>query len=142
MAKKKTYFTSVSEMIEGQPMTREAYKNLTLEVADEWVKNNHPEIKAEWINICQKEQEIVKLFPDKKKTVKKFDENGAPIMRTVKKRDGTTKQEQETEEVPYKKGEKRLLTLFEISAWLCDKYGMSPESKATTAKSRDKVGQW
>jgi len=142
VAREKTYFTSITEMIEGQPMTREAYKNLTLEVADEWVKNNHPEIKAEWINICRKEQEIAKLFPDKKKTVKKYDENGAPIMRTVKKRDGTTKEVQDTEEVPYKKGEKRLLNAFEICAWLCDKYGMSPESKSTSKKVRENIGNW
>lgn len=143
MAKKeKTYITSITEMVEGQPMTREAYKNLTLKVADEWVKNNHPEIKAEWVSICRKPQEIVKLFPDKMKSVKVFDENGAPVMRTVKKRDGTTKEVQETEEVPYKKGEKRMLNAFEICSWLCDKYNMSPETKKSPDKVRDFVGNW
>ena len=136
------YNTSISDMVEGKAMTREAYKNLTLKVADEWVRVNHPEIKSEWISIVQKEQEIVKLFPGKKKTVKKFDENGAPVMRIVKKRDGTTQEVQEIEEVPYAKGEKRLLNAFEIYAWLCAKYGMSPEVKKTTKSVRDSIGNW
>ena len=137
-----SYNTTVAEMLEGHPMTREAFKNLTLEVADEWVKNNHPEIKAEWIDICRNKQEIVKLFPDKMKTVKVLDENGNPIMRIMKKRDGTTKEVAVTEEVPYKKGEKRFLNAFEICSWLCDKYGMSPTSKPKAKKVRDNIGNW
>lgn len=143
MAKKeKSYTTTISDMVEGQPMTREAFKNLTLDVADEWVKINHPEIKAEWINICQKPQEIVKLFPDKLKLVKQFDKDGNPIMKEKKKRDGTVEIVQATEKVPYKKGEKRLLNVFEIYDWLCEKYSMSPEKASSIANKRFSVGNW
>ena len=123
-------------------MSREAFKCLTLQVADEWVKNNHPEIKTEWINICRKEQEIVKLFPNKKKTIKKLDENGNPVKRKMKKRDGTIVEVDETTDIPYKKGEKRLLNAFEICSWLCEKYGMLPEAKDNLKKIRDNIGNW
>lgn len=138
----KKYTTTLADMVENKPMTREAYKNLTLQLADDWVRINHPEIKAEWISICREEQEIIKLFPNKKKTVKVFDENNKPVMRTVKKRGGSTQEVQKTTEIPYQVGEKRLLNAFEICAWLCNKYGMSPEVKTTATHIRDNIGNW
>ena len=96
MAKNKNYITSTKDMIEGVPMTREAFKNLTLKVADEWVRDNHPEIKKEWLNIIRNKQEIIKLFPEKKKSVKMFDDDGNPVMKSVKKRDGTIEEKQKT----------------------------------------------
>lgn len=143
MAKKsKKYTTTLAEMVENKPMSREAFKNLNLKTADDWVRINHPEIKAEWINICKEEQEIVKLFPNKKKTVKVYDENNNLVMRKQKKRDGTIIEVPKTKEIPYQVGEKRLLTAFEICAWLCNKYGMSPEVKTNTSHVRDEIGNW
>ncbi len=138
------YTTTVADMIEGQPMSREAYKNLTLKIANEWVKINHPEIKAEWIDICTRKQEIIAIFPDKKKSVKKRDKDGNVITKLVTKRDGSVVEVDVTEEIPYPAGETRYLTAFEIFGWLCNKYNMSPEVKKVDniLKSRAFIGNW
>ena len=64
------------------------------------------------------------------------------MIQTVKKRDGTIVEKQETIEVPYSKGEKRMLTAFEITTWLCDKYGMLPETQGKGGRIRDTLGNW
>lgn len=131
MAKKKqkTYTTTESDLIEGKPMSREAFKNLDQLTCIAWVKHNHPEIKDEFRSILQDEQEIAVVLPSARKTIKVV-KDGKPVMRISKKRDGTTVEVQKTETVPYKKGEKVKLNPFQVKTWLCSKYGMLPVSKA------------
>lgn len=133
--------TKLEELIEGTPLTREQYKHISVEVLHEWLKRNHKEDKETWLSLLENEQEIISLFPDKKKTVPVLDEDGKPVMRETKTRkkkdeDGNIIPAKiilvpETKEIPYKAGEKRMLTAFELRDWVCDKYGMSPEKKDT-----------
>lgn len=133
MAKKKekTYTTTTADMIEGQPMSREAFKNLEVRTCMAWAKHNHPEIKEEIRAYKTEPQEIAKILPGAKKTVKVM-KDGKPVMETYKKRDGTTAERQKTDRVPYEKGEMAKLNPFQFKTWLCQKYGMLPETKATT----------
>lgn len=129
-------------MVEGKPMSSKAYKNLTLEVADEWVKINHPEIRAEWISINTEKQVLVKLFPGKTKKEPERDKDGNIIYRDKKKKDGTIVKVAKTKEVPCDESDVRKLNAFEVYAWLCNKYNMSPEVKEKKPLKSSTVGQW
>ena len=138
MAKKKekTYTTTTADMIEGQPMSREAFKNLDVVTCMTWVKYNHPEIRKQFHSIISEPQEVAKVLPGSKKTVKVM-QDGKPVMETYKKRNGTTAERQKTEVVPYEKGEKRDLNPFQQKTWLCQKYGMLPEAKTAKGTIKD-----
>ena len=78
--------TKLEELIEGTPLTREQYKHITVDVLHEWLKRNHKEDKETWLSLLENEQEIISLFPKKKKTVPVLDEDGKPVMRETKTR--------------------------------------------------------
>lgn len=136
MAKNNTTITA-SSIVEGKPMSREGYQKITLAIMDEWIKINHPEIKKEWLDICQNEQ------VPKKVKIEKLDKDGKPLVKTIKHRNGTTSTAPVYEVIAAPKGtKKRLLTVFEIRDWFGDKFDIKPVEKGTVEKKRDSIGNW
>jgi len=138
MAKKKekTYFVQQAELVQGQPVSKDVFNNITLQDIDTWLKNNAPECKAWWLDILSNPQ------PVKTIKVQKTDENGNVVMRTVKHRNGTTSQVPEIVEIDAPEGYKRELNAFEIRDAFLEKFKMEPKKAEKKAKVRTGLGQW
>lgn len=138
MAKKKekTYFVKQTELVKGQPVSKDVYNNITLPDIDTWLKTNAPEYKDKWLSILNEEQ------PVKKIKVEQTDADGNVVMRTVKHRDGTTSEVAEMMEVPAPEGYKRMWNAFEVRDWFLTEFGMMPVKATPKVKVKKGLGNW
>ena len=108
------------EMIkENGTMSMDVYRCLKISVMDEWMKENHKELKDWWVDLCNGKHDVERKVRDENGKVKK--ENNVELTELQKD---------------------VVLTVFEIKDKFIEKFNITLDRKVKEKDVRKNVGNW